>query len=313
VTYLNRHEFYSKGLRPDRNPQLTETRFTAEANENYQSLNHDLKVLMHRFFPKEAGNFKPPTLERIQENFRFIAAMFAQKIDINNGFDRAFLVCAAVRYVDDFIDQALWPSLQKRLVGGEDLLDIESRFSEFLESVYAVAGQQDAYLPKEILNLPKLELHLLLHPDQATFDDHFADYFFYKSFNLAYVEHVLTRERSAEPDLWTETEKAKFLLLAAWDVSRDLYTYEESTDFDMFKYIRAHNLDPSKMTAFIEAIIENAAPVTYQLSKTLEVDDRYSLWLSAQDEGLDRYQMSAVMGSFNMLEFLKAKTSNQND
>jgi hypothetical protein len=277
-----------------------------EGKEGYEELCRELDSVMRRYFPAEFNHFTPPSTDRTQGNLVFIASMFGQQLGENiDYFDRSFIAGAAVRYVDNFIDEALWPELESRITRGDTTAGVEERFAEFLHAVYEVVLKHEAYMPEEILNLPKTEVHLLFHPDQQTFDEYIDQYFFYKSFNLAYMEHLFIKEKSAESVMWTEKERAKFYLIAAWDVARDIHSWGDKTDFDIFRHIHENKLNPQKMIDLLWRVIRDNAPKTFEYAQSQATVDYYELSPFVSKDGLTGLEAQGLMDCFTMIEYLK--------
>ena len=79
---------------------------------------------------------------------------------------------AMIRYVDDFVDTALWPRIKEF-----DPADLEGRFESFLQETVEAMREFDPGLPDSIADLLRLEMHLAVHPKQENFDQHFENLF----------------------------------------------------------------------------------------------------------------------------------------
>ncbi len=273
-----------------------------EGKEAYKDLCRELDNVMRRYYRHERAVFTPPSIDRTRGNLVFIASLFEQRLDKKiDYFDRSFLAGAAIRYVDNFIDEALWPMLEKRMREGKSMEDAEERFEEFLQDIYKTVSVHERYLPEELLELPRTEMRLLLHPDQATFDENIERYFFYKSYNLAYMEHLLTREKAAEPVLWSEKERAQFHLIAAWDVARDLENWSKKEDFDIFHHIQEHKIDPQVMIELLWRIIRENAPKTYVNLPDISTQTYIEF---APDDALNRQEQARIYDCLHMIRSL---------
>ena len=93
-----------------------------------------------------------------------------------------FMAVAAIRYVDDFIDQALWPGIPDF-----DPDDLSRRFEVFLRDALRAVQSFDPCMPERILMLPRLEMHLALYPRQDVFDHNFMNLFSCKAFDMLYI------------------------------------------------------------------------------------------------------------------------------
>jgi ElaB/YqjD/DUF883 family membrane-anchored ribosome-binding protein len=236
--------------------------YTNDASQSFemQEINEMLDKMdqvMRKFYPALFNSFHSPSLDRIEGNLTFIQQALLRDNSTMGKSDRSYLAATAVRYVDNFIDEVLWPAFQSE-IERHGLLSQQTTntYHAFIKMVYAVTLAHDPYIPEEITEIPLLEYKMLAQPDQKTVDETIRNYFFYKSFNLAYIEHLLKRERAADSALWTDVEKNKFLLLAAWDVARDMLTWGDKTDFDVFKHISDHKLDPRTLIDFLHEIIQ---------------------------------------------------------
>ncbi|MDQ5931406.1 MAG: hypothetical protein QG607_107 [Patescibacteria group bacterium] len=249
-----------------------EAREPYEIQEVHEMLD-SMDAVIKKFYPSAFRLFDPPTLDRIEGNLVFIQQALLQDFSKMTGFDRSYLAAAAVRYVDNFIDEVLWPIFEGEMRHKRVMSEETSRnYQDFIKKVYDIVLRYDPYLPEEIIQIPLLEFKLMSHPDQKTFDETVSDYFFYKSFNLAYIEHLLKRERPAESALWSEKDKNRFLLLAAWDVSRDMVNWGEKTDFDVFKHVSTHHINARVLIDFLQNIITNNNDCSSDFDKRAVMD-----------------------------------------
>ena len=134
---------------------------------------------------------------------------------------------------------------------------------------------------------------LALHPDQETFDKEIENYFNRKSFNLAYLKHLITREQSQTEELWSQQEKDQNQLVAAWDISRDLQDINiNKDDFSIFKHIDNNRLDPRLLIEIFQEVVSHNAPLTYTTFKEQMVpldDDTYDwqdMYRAMEEDGL---------------------------
>jgi len=213
-----------------------------------------IDAVMAKYFLPQFMQFKPPHIKRIVSFYlnteRIIDAyVLNREKKRQKGFDcSAFIAVTAIRYVDDFIDNCLWPDID-----AYDPKELSKRFGKFLvEALEAVRGF-DPDMPETIIKLPLLEMKLALFPGQDLFDKNFKQLIRHKSYDLAYVYNKINQDG----------EKLKpndLLKLAVIDYLRDFTDkeMEEETDFNLYMYVRDNKLDPEQLIAYLNKSYRDA-------------------------------------------------------
>ncbi len=210
---------------------------------DYLQMIESLKDAIEAYFPEDASQFDPPTYSRFLESFESSLHNIQNRIGIAGDIqvsqqDRAFIAAAAIRYVDDFLDETLWsrrteytPEVFEKLVKG------------FLERSYAIANVYDPTLPHDIIKLPLLELDLELHPTQENFDKQIQSLFHQKSYDMAYVAHRFFDKQGEK--IFNTTKQEDYMGIAIGDYARDFNStaLEKDKDFNVFRYVREYNLN----------------------------------------------------------------------
>lgn len=229
-----------------------------ELSENetitYREIKNDSDEVIRKFYPKELSQYSQSiavTLER--------SDVKATNKELEDSLsDRVMSAAFIIRYFDDFIDDVLWPKFRELKEAGRLGEEEEEKFASFLETSLTYAEKFDPYMPKEIIELPKIELHLLIHDDQQTFDENIEDYIHYKSLDIAHInEYLVKRILSASPELYEPKDLIHYKVLATKDVSRDAdYAGEnDSQDFDVFEHIKSNDLDPRKFIELLKNLL----------------------------------------------------------
>lgn len=248
--------------------------------EFWEEMVGELDKVIADYFPKTAVDFfQPPNKNRLREDYKESKRKFSSQ-NSKLHTSQAFAAAAAIRYVDDFIDEALWQDLPNY---NKD--DIESKYAEFLEKAHAIASRYDKTIPHELVSLPKLELHLYLNPDQETFDTNIEELVRLKSLDLHYINTVIRGQKYNRKDL----NESVYMSGAIEDYGRDFMdnSWETDTDFNLFSHIVENNLDPQKLE---DLVLSN---------------------LSELDSGLAYYARNRSYGSMSRWasQHLPAKTS----
>ncbi|HQO77972.1 MAG TPA: geopeptide radical SAM maturase [Thermodesulfobacteriota bacterium] len=219
-----------------------------------------INQIMQKHFPEAFKVFSPPSLKKITACYRNADKLiqtyaFGLPYDVDRqdtAFDEKGLISAAmIRYVDDFIDTALWPKLSEF-----DPQELERKFEAFLSDGMKAMADFDPDLPDSINNLVRLELHLALHPDQKTFDETFARLFECKSFDLYYVYQKIHGIISVGP------EPQKLMRVALMDYLRDFSAEAASqdTDLNLYAFIRDHHLNPRRLISYLVRVFRDEDP-----------------------------------------------------
>ncbi len=223
-------------------------------------LTRKLELLTAKHFPKQFRAFRPPSLQRIITSYHNIDMViqkyvFGKKPErreprYSQTFDEnAFLAVAAIRYIDDFIDHALWPAIPEFNPG-----DLSLRFEIFLKEALDTAREFDPDMPDTIIALPKLEMHLALHPDQETFDQNFTNLFTLKSLDMFYVYQKIHGDPPATLDL----DQLKRLALIDYIRDFSSNSIAADTDLNLYKHVRDNGLDPQLLIQYLKYHYETA-------------------------------------------------------
>lgn len=240
--------------------------FKQEEEKYFLDQKNKLDIIFRKHFPDLFSQFEAPSFDYLIEHYGLIANIstdFDKSVDSNN--TDAFLFACVIRYIDNFIDEVIWPYLRSNKKNIED--SFENTFSLFIDEVYNEAQKTLQYLPKEIINLPKIEVQLFLHPDQDTFDNLFKTYIYNKSYNLAYLDFLITKKHPAEMSMWNEDQKDEYILKALWDISRDTYNDNLQSDFDILQHIKSNDLDAKEFIQVIYETIKTHSPSLYDVVK----------------------------------------------
>ena len=210
------------------------------SGEIWNELIEELDQLIRDYFPIIARDyFKAPSQERLKTCFGncFEESSPPEELATTPGYRRAFTAASAIRYIDDFIDEALWSNLVR-----EDLKGIEERVSAFLDSVHHVVALFDPRIPYQLTQLPLLELHLWLNPTQEAFDSNLEDLIRLKALDMRYVESTTFDI----PFYSTRSNRSLELRRGLEDYSRDFMydSWEHDCDFNLFAHLRRSKLNP---------------------------------------------------------------------
>jgi hypothetical protein len=212
------------------------------------------------FFPREARHFKRPSTERMFTSFAEVlgTGLLRQMKEVvhlsrNRTFAdfprekmRALMAASIIRYVDDFIDEALWPHIHEY-----PKPRIKALLKTFLETAHGVAKQYDPDMPRRIIELPLIELDLALDGSQENFDNNVVALLKRKSVDLDYVSAVLK-----EHPVDSEMTDIAHLIICIHDIARDFERsdYAHARDFNVRNHIVNNNLDPRVLVEFVHSV-----------------------------------------------------------
>ncbi len=218
-----------------------------------QAMTGRIDSVIERTFPKQLKAFHPPTMERVIASYRNICSVIethvygrpgqAEEPGTSTLFNEpALFAVAAIRYIDDFIDHALWPCIQDF-----EPSELSTLFEAFLQDVLEAVREFDPEMPDSIIDLPRLEMHLALNPSQENFDRNFRNLFRFKSKDMFYVY------QRVQGDGNDENPPEKLMRLALMDYIRDFSSENiaKDTDLNLYKYIREHRIDPKRFLDFL--------------------------------------------------------------
>jgi len=227
-------------------------------DETFFQARYAINAQIERFFPDELLNFKKPSWHRIhkaytQKDIGWLAATVGRDYFFGRGLSarqsKALLAIALVRYVDDFIDTALWPNIRKH-----DKVELATNFRAFLQEVLSVARQYEPSMPEEIIELPQLELDLELNPSQENFDRSIIRFLERKAFDMKYVES-LDEDRNLT-DAFEGDEELKYQGMCAYDIARDFsspeFDFRSTKDFHLREFVVKHKIDPLVLITYLQ-------------------------------------------------------------
>lgn len=213
-------------------------------------------------FPREAKEFKKPGWFAIEMSYRDNVGLeteennkisrwmshlgkktFINKLDKKS--KQALFTTAMIRTIDDFIDDVLWPHIDRY-----DAEDLRSRFDALLQELLQCVRRYDPDIPDQIIELPILELDLELNASQENFDKNIVRLFDRKSFDIRYIEK-LQGLKIDPPDV--SEGILKYTGLCISDFSRDFLpeVYENDTDFNLYNYLKEHKINPHELIRFV--------------------------------------------------------------
>ena len=222
--------------------------------------------VIERYFPKQFESFKPPSLDRMISCYRntykvidtYVCGTSHHGREDPQLIECAFFTVAAIRYLDDFIDKALWPALPEF-----DPAALSALFDRFLEEVLQTVREFDPDIPAKTIELPKLEMHLALYPNQDNFDRNFRRLFEYKSFDMFYIYRKIqgTSVQKEDPD--------RLERIAVMEHIRDFSSDAIATDSDMnlYKYLRDNKLNPGQLIDYLIDVYRREDPVGYRKTR----------------------------------------------
>ncbi len=232
-------------LRP--RPRQNET-LNLNFKEAYETTCDRMDAVIKSHFPTEYMGFEKPLLERTFSREALPSTKRATLILRNyhqnplsalatRNEDDAMRAAAIVRYVDDFIDTALWPHIHEH-----DPKELRENFSMFLKDALDAARTFAPRLPDNIILLPQMEMSLELEPTQENFDKTIIPLIEKKSFDLL-AQHAMATGDESPLD---KDEEAYFRGFSLVDLARDFdednYTTEK--DFNLYNYLNKYKLDP---------------------------------------------------------------------
>lgn len=221
-----------------------------------------IDVVLREYFPEQSENFQRPTVQRYYRTYKAALNHFhpdQKKKKVEDHFVRdAFVAGVAIRYIDDFIDDALWPHIPQNAS-----VDFLEYFKQFLDRVYRSAS---VFVPDlfhsidPVIKLQSLEMELTLFRDQKTFDEKATQLFAYKSKDLAYFHRKIHGLDIAVED----TER--FQRSSIRDLLRDFEEedYSTSTDFNLYNHMKEHKINPEKFIRYLKRVFKEHAPNSYR-------------------------------------------------
>lgn len=246
----------------------------------YQEMIQQLREAIADYFPEDAGRFQPPSFGRFVESFEVSISAFSRdsterQMEDHDLVADAFIAAAAIRYVDNFLDEVLWPARKEY-----DPKIFEDLVKGFLERSFIIAKVYEPNMPREILRLPFLELELELHPSQASFDQHVRDLFYFKSYDMSYVESLWFHDKRKHKTMLSDIAPDAYIGVAIRDFARDFMDdrYLTDTDFNLFRFIRENHLDPKVLKDFLQESVEKLDEKYEEVSWSAFIMQRLQEW-----------------------------------
>jgi hypothetical protein len=242
-----------------------------------------IDAVITTFFPGPLKPVGPPARERLITSYRNIdrivnACIYGKGPGPKGAFVKeAYLTIAAIRHIDDFIDEALWPKLSS--FNPKELSEL---FSAFLNAWLQTVREFDPELPDDIIELCLLELDQVLNSSQENFEKNFRELFKRKSLDVFYVyqkiHNCVTTSRA--PDILYK--------LGLTDYFRDFYkeSIETDTDLSLYKYIQGNNLDPGNMVEFLIRLYNKIDPVGNRMAEKYISDQKTPIVIERQKSGI---------------------------
>ena len=119
-----------------------------------------LDRVIKKYFPEQFKSFKPPSLERMISFYRNASRVIHTYIHGNSlnlkgkepFVEKAFIAVAAIRHLDDFIDNALWPSISEF-----DASELSAIFDKFLREALKTVREFDSDMPESVIKGVKMD------------------------------------------------------------------------------------------------------------------------------------------------------------
>lgn len=229
-------------------------------------MTYKIDRVIAKYFPEQFKSFNLPSMDRITSFYRnadkVVQIYIYGKSPVVEGHKyfvkSAFITAAAIRYIDDFIDNALWADIPEF-----DPTELTVLFEEFLLAVLKTVRKFDPDMPGKTIELPRLEMYLTLHPTQENFDQNFKKLFEYKSFDIFCVYQKIHGASSEK------INHDKLIRLGLIDYIRDFSddAVKTDTDLNLYKYVRDNNINPQKLLDYLIYIYKREDPAGYRKAK----------------------------------------------
>ena len=232
-------------------------------NIDITEMTRRLDRIIAKFFPDQIRSFKPPSLGRMIWFYRNTDRIIREYIHgtgqerkVDESFvESAFTAVAAIRYIDDFIDNVLWPSIPEW-----DPAELSAVFDKFLQEALETVREFDPDMPEKATELPRLEMNLALYPGQDNFDRNFKKLFEYKSLDMFYVYQKIhgTYGETTGPEKLTRLGLMDYIR----DFSADCIATD--TDLNLYKYVRDNHLNPRQLIDYLIHNYRREDPTGYR-------------------------------------------------
>lgn len=247
--------------RPDNFPQNeVEDEKREVFMREYKKMEEDLIKTITGYFPEATARHRPPNLERYLDklnNDYEANDHFQDKVE-EEIFDWGPAMAGiSIRLVDDFLDEYYWPKLRNKINTkkldhtNESIVSSEiEKITSLLNECYILASSYDPNLPRDIIDLPLIELRMELTRDQETFDKYIIDLIENKSKDMEYLRKIFVGR--VEGFEWSEKLQA---LNKKTDSLHDIFrdaSFVETHDFNIFNHMKIYNLHPGIFLSYIE-------------------------------------------------------------
>jgi hypothetical protein len=244
-----RHVFDKKRM-PEEH-RLTKTERAMHASEvfsaldmetpemHYEAIQGEMDRLFEKYFPEEYKSFCKAGKVSIAKTIDSFTSSSLRKTgntdddsyetDIKTKKQKgAFIAAALIRYIDNFIDEQLWPNIH-----AWDRRLLEHEFASFIREGLQIVRWFDPNMPDSISRIVELEMLLELSPTQETFDTHCVELLQGKSRDMLYVAHLLGKEPTSSVEELDERKRVEYEGVACGDYVRDFSKKNRHKDTDM--------------------------------------------------------------------------------
>lgn len=256
---------------------------TPDIDELIKSVN----AVITKFFPGPLKPVGPPAKENLIAYYRNIervvnAYIYGKRPELKSDFVKeAYLTIAAIRYIDDFIDKALWPTLSSF-----NPKELSGLFSALTNNLLQTVREFDPEIPDEIIKLCLIELDQVLNCSQENFEKNFRQLFKWKSLDIFYVYQKIHNCVTASTPLDI------LYKLSLIDYIRDFYkeSIETDTDLSLYTYIRDNNLDPGNLVEFLIDLYRKEDPVGIGMTEKYIASQKTPITIERQKNGIPVFE-----------------------
>ena len=217
--------------------------------ESRVEMRRSFDQLFRDFYPEGFKQFQRPDALKVSRSVDAVLGRDARTrrrefIEARpDAYAKALLVIEMIRYVDDFIDTALLPSLKKN-----PRSELVSSFDRFLQKALALAKRYDPNVPEEIIDLPRSEMAMLLNGSQEYFDANIVTFLSRKSLDLDYASSLFSGKLFSKGD---ENEQLQYLGNCVRDILRDFEDHMITKDFNVSTHISRNKLNSDVLLHFL--------------------------------------------------------------
>lgn len=280
------------------NEEITETLEQETPEELYEKIQAEMDFVLKRYFPEEFEmyqGFKKPLFSEILHSFHDSKIRIGRKNSSNetpkinyedakvSRKERAgFIAATLIRYIDNFIDEQLWPQLHKY-----NKEYIKKEFDSFITEALIFVRRFDPGMPDSIARLVQLEIDLELEPTQENFDNKCVDLLTQKSYDMFYVSSLLGLTPKKDIDQLSNREQIEYEAVACADYARDFTDshIKEDTDLNLARLIADNELNPVVLIKYLDDLeqdwhFENPDAMDYtSLEKITDLKNQLEYYL----------------------------------